>query len=281
MDIGDGNVSDTLQLSLDGQTWMNTIVVWPSLPTSGQTLFFTAVDRRGNRASATSYFFATVDTTAPTVTLQGNATMLHEGATPFVDPGATAVDSFEGSLNTSLSVSALVDGARRGALLSYLSAPLFPAGTVYSIEYSASDSSGNRASIACVVTIIDTTLPTLELNGSSIVQLDAGKLYTDAPALCLDSLDGPLSVSSLVYFTPDQSVNAVPSTLVASIYAVGQYAIVYSCVDRSGNAALPTNKTVIIVDSDPPVISIIGEVNISVNVGSQYIDLFAINEIKP
>lgn len=89
------------------------------------------------------------DTVAPTIVLNGANPMMVECHSTFVDPGATANDGCAGSFPATPSGS--VDTDTPG---------------VYFITYNASDPSGNAATpVVRTVTVVDTTAPTIVLNG--------------------------------------------------------------------------------------------------------------------
>ena len=108
---------------------------------------------------------APVDTTAPTISLAGDAEMAVEQGTEFTDPGATASDETDGTV--SVSVSGSVDANTAGT---------------YTLTYTASDAAGNEASAQRVVTVADTTIPTIQLNGESAITLVEGDAYSELGA---------------------------------------------------------------------------------------------------
>lgn len=85
------------------------------------------------------------DTTAPTITLVGNAAITQSLPTTvnggsWVDPGFTAEDNEDGNLTANVVVSGTVDANRKGS---------------YTITYSVSDAAGNSASVTRTVTIVN------------------------------------------------------------------------------------------------------------------------------
>ena len=54
------------------------------------------------------------------------------------------------------------------------------------------------------------------------------------------------------------------------ILTVGSYTVSYNVSDAAGNAAVPVIRTVIVVDTTPPVIALVGEAIVRVEVGSNY-----------
>lgn len=87
----------------------------------------------------------TVDTTAPLITLLGDATITITLGTPYVDAGATASDNVDGDLSTSISVSNPIDINILGN---------------YTITYDVSDSSGNSTMATRTVNVVPAAFST-------------------------------------------------------------------------------------------------------------------------
>ena len=145
---------------------------------------------------------APVDTTAPTITLAGDAEMAVEQGTEFSDPGAAADDETDGTVSVSVSGSVDVNTA----------------GT-YTLTYTASDAAGNEASAERAVTVADTTSPTIQLNGESAITLVEGDAYSEPGASASDSVDGQLTV------VITGEVGSDP----------GEYTLTYTATDVAGN----------------------------------------------
>jgi len=71
-----------------------------------------------------------VDTTAPVITLLGDDTVTVEVGSPYTDAGATATDTYDGDVTSSIVTQSNVDTAVVG---------------VYEVAYNVSDASGNAA----------------------------------------------------------------------------------------------------------------------------------------
>jgi hypothetical protein len=131
-------------------------------------------------------------------------------------------------------------------------------GTV--IEESSGDSGGEES---------DTIAPVITLNGDNPVTVVVGSEYTDASATASDDIDGDITGSIVVNNPVDTS-------------AVGTYSVTYNVSDNAGNAATEVVRTVNVVDSTqnpdeitdttPPVITLIGDNLVTVEVGSTYVD---------
>ncbi|MFA5998244.1 MAG: immunoglobulin-like domain-containing protein [Candidatus Paceibacterota bacterium] len=122
------------------------------IDTSSQTTYiitYKATDQRGNFSTVTRSVIvgstsstASSDTTAPVVTLVGEAaTQLTVGDT-FTDLGATALDDVDGDLTASIVVSGAVDTATEGS---------------YSLTYAATDAAGNIGSASRLVSVVAST----------------------------------------------------------------------------------------------------------------------------
>ena len=71
-----------------------------------------------------------VDTTAPVITLLGEAIVTIEVGTTYTDAGATALDNYDGDLTSSIVIVNNVDTSTVGT---------------YTLTYNVSDTSGNAA----------------------------------------------------------------------------------------------------------------------------------------
>jgi hypothetical protein len=107
---------------------------------------------------------------------------------------------------------------------------------------------------------VDTTPPVISLNGDVTLTTTKGDTYTDAGATALDDLTGDITSYMITTGTVDTAT-------------IGTYTIVYNISDFAGNAAVPVTRTVVVVlNSTPPVISLIGNATITIMVGDTYID---------
>ena len=103
--------------------------------------------------------------------------------------------------------------------------------------------------------VSDTTPPTITMVGAEAINHEQGTTYDDQGASASDSVDGAVSVSSS---------GEVGNT-------AGVYTITYSASDAAGNTATAT-RTITVADTQPPVISLIGDSEVSHEQGSNYID---------
>ena len=89
--------------------------------------------------------------------------------------------------------------------------------------------------------------------------LEAGANYTELGAKATDNEDGDLSGSILVTGEVNTKIPGV-------------YKIFYGLKDSAGNEAVTITRTVFVVDTTSPVITLVGEAIVTVEVGSDYED---------
>ena len=152
------------------------------------------------------------DRVAPVVTLQGEPELRFEGISQFEDPGAKAVDNYDGDLTGKVVAShtetAFTEGERKGE-------------TEYIFTYSVTDGAGNPGFAVRKVIVKDVTPPVLTLFGEQNVTVVKGQPYVEPGAKAEDNVDGALEVA----------VSGAVDTTTEGVYAVK-----YSAVDKTGNA---------------------------------------------
>lgn len=228
-----------------------------SITTSGEvktdelgtyTVAYNVSDSSGNPAAEvvrTVHVTPASDTTRPVITLIGSDAMTVPLGSDFTDPGASAVDTVDGDLTSSMVVTGLVDTSITGT---------------YTIIYSVTDSSGNESiPVTRSVTVVDLTRPSITLLGDTVVTAEVGSTYIDAGATANDNYDG------------DITSNVVASGWVNAAL-LGTYTITYSVSDAAGNDAMPVERTVNVVDTTSPTITLIGDDVVTLEVGTSHID---------
>jgi hypothetical protein len=133
----------------------------------------------------------------------------------------------------------------------------------YTIVIAVVDTQGGRATTNLTVVVYapepvpaDTTAPVISLKGSAEVTIEVGTSYADPGAIATDNRDG--DITGKISITG--SVNPA---------RVGQYTIIYTVADGAGNKA-STTRTVRVVDTTKPVITLNGQGTISLKVGDTY-----------
>ncbi len=187
------------------------------------------------------------DLTAPVISLLGSNPQSILVGGSYAESGATALDNVDGDLTTSIVIDAsAVDTAIVGP---------------YSVTYNVADSSGNDAAeVTRTVNVVDTTLPVISLVGPNPQTIEVGGSYAEAGATATDNYDGDLSSAIVI----DASA--------ANTAAVGMYPVTYNVADSSSNDAVQVTRTVNVVDTAAPVISLLGLNPQSFFVGDSYLE---------
>jgi hypothetical protein len=142
---------------------------------------YTCTDAAGNANSVTRKF-TIEDKDSPVIQVMGSDDETYDASNTveYTDKGATCEDYVDGVLSHAVEVSGQVVNMR------------IPG--VYTISYDCQDLSGNQAKqMHRKVTISDTSCPTIQLNGQSVVYVEAGFEYNDAGATANDDLDGDIT----------------------------------------------------------------------------------------
>jgi len=221
---------------VDGTNGLNALVVQSveangSNCTSGGVKIDTGIDSDGDgnlsisEIAQTSYvcngsdYTPVVTDATPILTVLGDNPATVSQGTSYADAGAIAYDANDGFIVVSSSGS--VDTTTIGS---------------YSIRYFASDSDGNEVNATRTINVIDTTAPTIFLNGNNPTTINQGETYSDEGASATDNVDENVSVVTLS--------NDVDTD------TAGTYSVVYTASDAAGNEVNAT-RTVIVENVAP------------------------------
>ena len=216
------------------------------------------------------------DVTAPVLRLNGNLEITYAVGTEFEDPGYTATDDYDGDITDKVVRSGTYDYSKAG---------------VYEFTYTVEDSAGNVTSAKRKViyeeypdleitlgSILDTVTPMISLKGSNPYCMVKGTQYVEPGAIATDNVDGNI--------TDRMSVeNKVTGNL------MGAFRVVYKVEDSSGNQAIAYRAVIVTTEcpeekepekavNNAPTITLIGKNSVTINKGTQYIDLGAIANDK-
>jgi hypothetical protein len=225
---------------------VNTEVIGPHVLTYNMT------DNFGQAAAPVTRTVNVVDTRAPYIYVNGGAwdgvqyITAHEINSPYVDAGATAYDSKDGDRTANIIVSGTVNPNVSGE---------------YFITYTVSDIIGNTKVVTRkVIVSTDAIRPEITLVGSDYIELNTNAPYTDAGAV-VD--DGSTIITKIDRCTPLGSVTTgTPS----------DYLIRYDATDVNGNKAHTVFRTVKVIDTIKPVITLIGANPLKVGQGAAYVE---------
>ncbi len=276
-DNTDGNITASITTTI---TFAGNTVGAVNPNTAGvYTIAYNVSDMAGNQATPVTRTVTVVpaatvtDTTPPTITLLGNATLSIAFGTVYTDAGATASDNIDGNITASITTTITFAGNTVGAVNPNTAG-------VYTIAYNVSDTAGNQATpvtrtvtVMAAATVTDTTPPTITLLGNATLSIALNTAYTDAGATASDNTDGNITASITTTITfAGNTVGAVnPNT-------AGVYTIAYNVSDMAGNQATPVTRTVTVVpaatvtDTTPPTITLLGNATLSIAFGTVYTD---------
>ena len=185
------------------------------------TVHWTYSDASGNTSTQNQTVVVT-DTAAPTIALVGASSITVECHTSFDDPGVTTTDNC----------------AAENVNVTTTGQPNIDQPGTYTVEYTATDSGGNQASVQRTVIVQDTTKPVIALSGGDMT-VECHTSFTDPGATASDSCD-----------------TSVPVTVTGTVNVdvPGTYVLTYNAEDDSGNDADSVQRTVTVVDTTDPVI---------------------------
>jgi hypothetical protein len=200
-------------------------------------------DSSGNSAMVRARVVNVLDTTPPVITLFGPDAIPLELGTPYVEPGFAAVDNYDGVITQSVVVTGSVGHTVLGT---------------YVLHYNVNDSSWNPAQERVrTIMVADTTAPVIALSGANTVALEVGTAYAEPGYTATDNYDGDITTRVAV----TGSVNHA---------ALGAYLLQYNVSDSSGNPAEQKTRTVNVIDTTPPVIVLLGDNPMTVELGTPY-----------
>jgi CSLREA domain-containing protein len=113
------------------------------------------------------------------------------------------------------------------------------------------------------VTPFDNTPPVITLVGANPQTIEVGSPYVELGATALDDVDGDVTGDIVIDAT---AVNTA---------VLGSYSVTYDVSDAAGNAATTVTRTVDVVDTTVPVITLVGADPQTIEVGSPYVELGA------
>ena len=205
------------------------------------TIIYSFTDSSGNAAQSITRTIEVVDTTPPVITRIGDANVTHLASTTYIDQGANWTDLVDG--NGSIDGIGTVDSNTPG---------------IYQIAYNYTDQQAMPLKpFTDPYSVVDSQAPIITLLGDSNITHEAGTAYIDAGANWNDAVDGNGTADA--NGTVDENVPGI-------------YTIIYSFTDSSGNAAQSITRTIEVVDTTPPVITLIGDANVTHLASTTYID---------
>ncbi|MCK5862054.1 MAG: DUF5011 domain-containing protein [Candidatus Hydrogenedentes bacterium] len=231
----DGNLTGSIQTTGE---------VDNSLPGT-YLLNYTVTDAAGNEGTAIRTVFVVSDA-PPVITLLGDSDIRIEWGGSYVEPGWTAVDACNGDLTGDVVVEGIVDDGTLG---------------VYILTYRVSDTSGENTSVSRTIRIEDSVSPVITLTGDNPMTVECSDTFTDPGAVAADNHDNGTQITAAIQITGN-----------VNMAVKGSYTRTYNVNDTSGNAALPIQRTILVVDTTPPSIAVTGAVVAIAECGLEYLD---------
>ena len=238
LDLSEGDVSD--QVTVESN--LNTAKL------GTYEIRYSVTDRSGNSGESVTRVVVVEDLVPPVIELIGGSPVVVAEGVVYKELGATAIDDLDGNLTSIITSISDVDTSKPGR---------------YAVKYNVADSKGNEAvEVVREVVVRDGTPPVIALTGGVVVNLEAGEVYIEAGATALDAVDGNLT-SDVAIGTP-------------VISKPGVYYVTYDIADSSDNRATQLTRKVVVTDSIPPILYVIGFDSVTVEAGSDYNDLGAV-----
>ena len=218
-------------------SWVDTVYNTTGFTLTGEWYYFiTAYDLTGN---STALGF-TIDKTIPTFT--GIISW-------FIYTTGVIIEFFDNNTWVTATLSGNV----------YTSWTLITGNGIY--NFIVTDIAGNSTWASFTIDI-DYTLPVITLLGSSPITIEVFSVYIDSWASALDNVDGDITTGII-------TVNPVNTGIVAP------YIVTYNVSDTAGNPAIQVTRTVNVVDTTSPVISLVWSDPVTTERWMAYIDSWA------
>lgn len=202
---------------------------------------------KDNLATTETTLITATDNTPPVITLIGDQTVTVQVFETYNDQGATAEDNFDGDITSSIQINNPVNTDILGS---------------YIITYNVTDNAGNEAAeVQRTVNVVDTTVPEITLIGDELIKIIVGTEYEDAGASAEDNYDGDITTE-------------INTTNEVDFNTIGTYTIRYNVSDSSGNDAIEVSRIVEVLppDTEAPVITLLGDATLDIEVDSDYVD---------
>ncbi len=190
------------------------------------------------------------DHTPPVITILGPKPFILNIGDTYHEPGAKAVDNIDGDISDKIEINGIVNIHTEDD---------------YIITYTVTDDAGNEASAERTVRVKDSQgndkeKPEIKLLGDNPFVIAVGETYVDPGATATDNVDGNITF------------NIVKHDTVINTSVPDSHFVYYTVEDDAGNIAIATRTVVVIVvqDTIPPVIKLVGDKTMHLNKGQEY-----------
>ncbi|MGG0789862.1 immunoglobulin-like domain-containing protein [Peribacillus simplex] len=214
----DGNI--TSKITISGKVNVNDVGIYK--------LQYTAKDKTGNKTTVTRTITVKKDMTKPQITGAGDK-IVNYGTSFDPKSGVKATDNIDGTITSKMTITGSVNVRKVGT---------------YKLVYSVKDKTNNKTTVTRTINVVDKVKPTLTGTGLNDRTFAIG-IYDNFPLLygitAYDNADGNLTSEIKVEGT-------------VNVDKAGQYTLIYSVTDKSGNKTTAERK-VTVIDNIPPKIS--------------------------
>jgi PKD repeat protein len=214
---------------------------------------YDVTDSSGNKAvTQVRVIQVTKDATAPALIVdKPDTTIIEVTKLPMHPVPVPKVISADDLVDGPLAGSVIIDSAKVQTNI---------VGT-YVVSYTVTDLSGNTATVYRVVKVIDSIAPEMKLIGSDPTIVEVNTTYTDQGVSVSDNYNTAGELNPLVIVTSN-----------VDITKVGTYLVTYNVKDLAGNSAATLTRTVNVVDTIPPTLTLNGAQSDSIDVFKSYND---------
>ena len=251
-DASGGPYTITYNATGNVQTTPDTSNVTVSLGVGRIIVQWNVMDPSNNIGTALQMVDVT-DTTPPTITLTGSASVTVTFGSTYEEQGAVCTD--------------LVDGDIVPVQLGTVNA--FAIGQ-YTIQYTCTDTAGNEATpVSRTVTVnmaSDTTSPSISINDVTMEATGATTSVNIGYPEITDASGGPYTIT----YNATGNVQTTPDTSNVTVsLGVGMIIVQWSVMDPSNNIGTAL-QMVDVTDTTPPTITLIGSASVTVTLGDTY-----------
>ena len=127
------------------------------------------------------------------------------------------------------------------------------------VTYTVTDTAGNTTTVERVIVYKDVVAPVITLNGNTEINLNIGQEYVEEGFVATDDCEGDITGNVVVSGSVD---NTKP----------GKYVLEYKVLDTYNNECV-VSRNVTVADFEAPIISLKGEKNQYIKLGSEYAEL--------
>ncbi|MFY0675547.1 MAG: DUF5011 domain-containing protein [Bacteroidia bacterium] len=230
--------------NIDGLLGIDTILGKVLLNNIGEyTLEFKAIDSAKNEGVGLLNVRVFADTSAPDISIKGALLDTVQVFTSYLDLGVSMIDNCSDELK----------------LLTTSKLNTNKVGT-YTIKYSAIDNSNNVTTVEKQVCVVDTVRPVITaLKGEDTLWLEVMEMYNEPGLVYSDN-----------YY--DQKDLEIVKRGQVNVDETGAYTLNYSVIDPSGNSSKGVSRIVKVIDTQKPVLTLIGTDTVEVNVFERFYD---------